>query len=370
MNLNDNYYTLTIMIKKKIKSREDLGKICVDLRKKGKTIGFTSGSFDLLHAGHADYLEKAKDMCDVLIVGVNSDQSVRQYKGENRPVMSEQQRIKLVAALETVDYVFLFNERRNNKNIEALKPDYYIKAGDYKKQSLTSSDLVEKFGGKVRLIPVEEQVSTSAIIDKIAKTGSGENWIKEEGAVHLERRPVKQSPAVFLDRDGTINEEILYLHDPAEYKLCHNAVKGVQKFQDMGYRIIIISNQPGIGMGYYSKQDFYAVNRKMLQIFSDADILVDKIYFCPHSKSEKCDCRKPNQALVQRAREELNVDLKKSIFIGDKTSDMETGKRAGMTTILMKTGFKGEDGEYPGKPDYHAKDLLDAAEWVLKKERG
>lgn len=358
------------MIKHKIKTRKELSKICDDLRKDGKTIGFTSGAFDLFHAGHADYLEKAGAMCDVLIVGVNTDHSVREYKGKTRPIVSEQHRLKLVAALESVDYVFLFDERRNHKNIEILKPHYYIKAGDYKKQSLTSVDLVEELGGEVRLIPVDENISSSNIIENIAFSGSGEKWVEEENAVHVKRKSSKQSPAVFLDRDGTINEEILYLHDPREYKLCPNAIEGIQKFQNMGYRIVVISNQPGIGMGYYTKQDFYAVNRKMLQAFSKAGILVDKIYFCPHSKSEKCDCRKPNQALVQRAKEELNVDLNKSVFIGDKTSDMETGRRAGMTAILVRTGFKGEDGEYPGKPDYHAEDLLDAAEWVLKRERG
>ncbi|MCJ7811691.1 HAD hydrolase-like protein, partial [bacterium] len=87
------------------------------------------------------------------------------------------------------------------------------------------------------------------------------------------------------------------------------------------------------------------------------------------SKSEGCSCRKPGQALVNRAQEELHVDLVHSIFIGDKTSDMETGKRAGMKTILVQSGFQGKDGEYPGEPDYRAKDLLDAAGWILHLER-
>ncbi|MBN1895024.1 HAD-IIIA family hydrolase [bacterium] len=358
------------MISEKIKKREQLVPICEVFRKQGKKIGFTSGAFDLMHAGHADYLEKAKAMCDVLIVGVNTDDSVRSYKGPGRPFVPEDQRIRLVAALESVDFAFLFGERRNQKNIEALKPDFYIKAGDYDAGSLTSKETVEQHGGEVRIIPMLPGVSTTALAEKIAGSASSrERFREEEGAAHIERRPAKTAPALFLDRDGTINEEILYLHDVKELRILPNAIPGIKKFQDMGYRIVIISNQPGIGMGYYSKQDFYRINREILKSLSSAGILVDKIYFCPHSKSEKCECRKPGQALVQRAKEELNLDLSRSVFIGDKTSDMETGRRAGMKTVLVRSGFRGEDGEFPGEPDFRADDILDAAGQVLGAER-
>jgi len=359
------------MTEAKIKTRKAVASLCERLRSEGKRIGFTSGTFDLLHAGHVDYLEKAKAMCDVLVVGVNSDASVRKYKDEGRPIVSEAHRARVVAGLQSVDFVFLFNERRNQKNIERLKPDLYIKAGDYSPEELTSKETVEKYGGEVRLIPLAEDISTTELIRKIRGTGGDETggWVEEEGAVHMKVHQAKRAPGVFLDRDGTINEEILFLHDPREFKLYPNALEGIKAFQDMGYRIVIISNQPGIGMGYYSKQDFYAVNREMLKAFSKVGIVVDKIYFCPHSKSEGCGCRKPAQALIHRAQRELNLDLNHSVFIGDKTSDMEAGKRAGMKTILVKTGFGGKDQEYGGEPDYWAQDILDAAKMVLERER-
>ena len=359
------------MIHDKIKSRKQLSKICDALRKDGKTIGFTSGAFDLLHAGHVDYLEKAKAFCSVLIVGVNSDLSVKKYKGPDRPIINEEQRQKMVAALESVDYVFLFDERRNNENITILKPDYYVKAGDYSSATLTSKEIVESYGGEVKIISIRESISTSKIIERAGRLfGDSDACIVEkEGMVHIQRKPTKSSPAIFLDRDGTVNEEILYLHDPAKFKFLPSAIEGIKKFSDMRYRIVIVSNQPGIGMGYYQEEDFYKVNREMLIRFSKAGILIDKIYFCPHSKSEKCSCRKPEQALIHRAKEELNIDIPNSFFIGDKTSDMETGKRAGMRTILVKTGFQGKDNEYPGEPDYRAEDLLDAANYVLRLER-
>ena len=359
------------MIKNKIQTREAVAAICHKLQKQGKTVGFTSGAFDLLHAGHANYLEKAKAICDVLVVGLNNDESVRSYKGEARPIVAENHRIQLIAALESVDYAFLFSERRNAANIEAIKPDYYIKAGDYSANQLTSKEVVEQYGGEVRLIPVEDVISSSSIIKKIQGNPSNqkESVIEREGAVHFERKPSKASPAIFVDRDGTINEDVLYLHDPKKFRLLPNAAEGLKQFQDMGYRIVIITNQPGIGMGYFEESNFYAVNREMLKSVSKFGILIDKIYFCPHSKSEQCDCRKPSQALVQRAINELNLDLSNSYFIGDKTSDLETGRRAGAKTIAMATGFGCKDGEFSDKSDIIAIDLLDAAKKVLSFER-
>jgi len=359
------------MIQSKIKTRDQLVPICETLRSQGKTVGFTSGAFDLLHAGHVDYLEKAKALCDALVVGVNSDRSVREYKGQDRPIVPERERIKLVAALESVDYVFLFDERRNRKNLEVLKPRYYIKAGDYRVESLTSSDALKVFDGEVRLIPVTETVSSTAVIERILSTGgaASERFVERGGAVHVEPKPAKQSPAVFFDRDGTVIAEADYLHEPERIRILPNALEGMKRFQDMGYRIVMITNQPGIGIGYYSKEDFYRVNRAMLKSFSEKGILVDKIYFCPHGKSENCACRKPEQALVRRAQEELNLDLSRSVIIGDKTSDIETGKRAGMRTVLVRTGFGGRDGEFAMQPDVTAENLLDAAKRILEMER-
>jgi D-glycero-D-manno-heptose 1,7-bisphosphate phosphatase len=359
------------MIQSKIKTRDELIPICESLRSQGKSVGFTSGAFDLLHAGHADYLEKAKALCDVLVVGVNTDRSVREYKGPGRPIVPERERIRLVAALQSVDYCFLFDERRNRRNLEALKPRYYIKAGDYRPESLTSSDALKEFGGEVRLIPVIEAVSSTAMIERILASGCAapEKVVERDGAVHIERKRAKQSPAAFFDRDGTVIEEADYLHEPERIRILPNALEGMKRFQDMGYRIVLITNQPGIGMGYYSKEDFYRVNRALLKSFSGKGILIDKIYFCPHGKSENCACRKPGQALIRRAEEELNLDLPRSIMIGDKTSDIETGKRAGMRTVLVRTGFGGGDGEFDVQPDVNAGDLLEAARLILEMER-
>ncbi len=359
------------MISDKIKTRDELISICEQFRKSKLIIGFTSGAFDLLHAGHVDYLEQAKAQCDNLIVAVNSDASIQKYKGQDRPIISENMRLKTVAALESVDYVFLFDERRNAQNIQLLKPNIYFKAGDYSESQLTSKSVVERFGGEARLIPINEHISTTEIINRIQSVGSaGDQFVEEqERTVHLKRNPPKMQPAIFLDRDGTINREIGYLSEPEQFELLPNALSGLKKMQDLGYRLVIVTNQGGIGLGYFTKEDFYRVNKKMLTEVSQAGITIDKIYFCPHSKAENCPCRKPEIGLILRAKEELNLDLSHSFFVGDSEIDIQTGARAGMKTILIQNELVPDVASLEIKPDFVARDLLEAAEVILNQER-
>jgi len=356
----------------KIKTRDELIPICDELRSRGMILGFTSGAFDLLHAGHVDYLAKARSQCDVLIVALNSDASIRTYKGPDRPIVPERSRLQIVAGLASVDYVFLFDERRNAQNIEALKPHVYFKAGDYAASQLTSGALVEKFGGQIRIIPVTETISTTAIIQRILTVeGQADRFVEEQqDTVHLKRRPVKMAPAIFLDRDGTINKHVNYLSDPNQFELNPFAIDGMKKMQAMGYRLVIVTNQAGIGMGYFSKDDFYRVNLKMMTLVSAAGIHFDKIYFCPHSKSEKCPCRKPEIGLILRAQEELNIDLSHSYFVGDMESDIQAGFNARLKTILIRSPLTPEPTRLAAPPDFIADNLLEAADIILQQERG
>jgi D-glycero-D-manno-heptose 1,7-bisphosphate phosphatase len=335
----------------KIKTREEIANLLdrfgesqsLELHARGYEVGFTSGSFDILHAGHVDYLEKAKSKCDILIVGVNSDESVKKYKGPHRPIISEQDRIRLVAALDCVDYAFLFDERRNKVNIETLKPDFYIKAGDYKESELTSAKYLEPWGGKVILIPLEVNISTSSIIDKIQHLPS------------YTKTQIEPGPAIFIDRDGVINEDTGFVHDPRKFTLLPNVIEGLKKFQDMQYKLVIVTNQGGIGIGYYKEEDFFRVNGKMLNMFSANEIGIDKIYFCPHSRSEKCNCRKPRPGMLERGQRELNIDMSRSFMIGDNETDIKAGISAGVKTFLIG------ESDRRSAADYLVTDLLTAA---------
>jgi rfaE bifunctional protein nucleotidyltransferase chain/domain len=345
---------------KKILTREALSAQCDALRAKGRVIGYTSGVFDLLHPGHVDYLAKARQACDVLVVGVNSDASVRVNKGANRPICSAKDRAEVIAALACVDYVFIFDDKNNNKNIELLKPGIYIKAGDYEKSELSSAPIVEKYGGKVLIIPFKKGYSTTSTIDKIAET------FGSPSALSTELPASKKWPAVFLDRDGTLVEYVDFLHEPEKLKIIPGVFEAIKKLRAGGYRIVVITNQPGIGMGYFTKEDFFGVNRAFLRHASKEGALIDKIYFCPHNQADGCDCRKPEPGMINRAVAELNLDLSKSYFVGDTTMDIEAGRRVGCKTILVKTGLGGSDKTLAVKPDMEVESLTEAAKHILE----
>lgn len=359
------------MIQDKIKNRNELIKLCEKFRREGLVIGFTSGAFDLVHAGHVDYLEQAKSQCDKLIVGINSDSSIQKYKGADRPIIQDNQRLKTVAALESVDYVFLFDERRNAQNIRLLRPHIYFKAEDYAESRLTSKELVEQLGGEVRLMPITEHISTTEIINRVLFSQKNQDPFAEDqkNTIHLKLKPPKMAPAIFLDRDGTINREIGYVNEPEKFEILPHALDGLKKMQDMGYRLVVVTNQGGIGLGYFTKEDFYQVNKKMLKEISKAGITIDKIYFCPHGKGESCPCRKPEIGLILRAKKDLNIDLSHSFLIGDSGVDIEAGARAGMQTILIESEFGPNSQTLEIKPDFIAKDLLEAADIILEQER-
>lgn len=157
------------MISNKIKHSRQLKIIISRLRKQGKIIVFTNGCFDLLHYGHARYLEDAKKEGDILVVAVNSDESVQKIKGDKRPVVSQGDRLKLLAALESVDYVTLFHEQSPLRLIRDLEPDVLVKGADWDKEKIVGKDIVLSCGGKVSTIKLVKGRSTTKLIKKIAK---------------------------------------------------------------------------------------------------------------------------------------------------------------------------------------------------------
>lgn len=154
-------------ITKKIKSRKEIAAIVHNLKREGAKIVFTNGCFDILHLGHARYLREAKKLGDVLIVGLNSDESVRALKGKDRPYVSELERAEILASLACVDYVTIFSELRPDNLIKIIKPDFHVKGGDYKVSKLPEKKLVESLGGKVIVIPPIKGKSTTGIVERI-----------------------------------------------------------------------------------------------------------------------------------------------------------------------------------------------------------
>jgi len=153
----------------KIKTREEISKIADKLRKEGKKIVTTNGTFDLMHYGHVKLFEYAKQQGDFLIVGINSDKSVKQYKGPKRPIINDKYRAEVVAALQYVDYVTIYDEVDCLKFVESVKPDVHVNAATYGINCI-ERDIVEKNGGKIKLFEVIKGHSTTEIIKKILET--------------------------------------------------------------------------------------------------------------------------------------------------------------------------------------------------------
>ncbi len=154
-------------MKSKIKKRKELAELMEKERSKGKTIVFTNGCFDLLHVGHVRYLSEAKKRGDILVIGLNSDSSVRAIKGNKRPVISQNQRAEVLSALFFVDYISVFDEPDPLNLIMTIKPDILVKGADWPEDKIIGGDFVKSRGGKTERIPLVPMASTTGIIEKI-----------------------------------------------------------------------------------------------------------------------------------------------------------------------------------------------------------
>ena len=148
-------------------SQRDMQKKVKQLQENGKKVVFTNGVFDILHVGHLTYLEEARELGDVLIVGVNSDRSVKTNKGDKRPINPEENRAEMLLGLKFVDFTVIFDEKTPENLLGLLKPDIHVKGGDYKKEDLPETEIVEKNGGEVKILSFVDNISTTEIINKI-----------------------------------------------------------------------------------------------------------------------------------------------------------------------------------------------------------
>lgn len=180
--------------------------------------------------------------------------------------------------------------------------------------------------------------------------------------------------AVFLDRDGVITQEPPhYAHKLSQLKLISKSADAIRLLNERGFLVIIASNQAGIARGYYQEEDMILFNRAMKDRLAKDGAHIDAIYYCPHYPEAEveryrvdCDCRKPQPGMLKRAEKELNINLKQSFLVGDKLSDIEAGKRAGCTTIMVRTGQGADELESNQiECGYVADDLYDAVEHIL-----
>ena len=183
--------------------------------------------------------------------------------------------------------------------------------------------------------------------------------------------------AVFLDKDGTISHDKGYIDHPSKVELFPNSAKAIQLLNNSGLKVCIVSNQAGIARGYFGEDMLQSIDKTLQRKLLANHAYYDAVYYCPHHPDhghypykKDCDCRKPNPGMLLKASDEYGLDLKESYMVGDKDSDLEAGRRAGCKTILVLTGY-GEDTKKNlngHQPDFVAKDLLEAVNWILTLE--
>ena len=184
--------------------------------------------------------------------------------------------------------------------------------------------------------------------------------------------------AVFLDRDGTINEEMGYINHLSRFKILPGVTEAIKLLNEKGYLAIVVSNQSGVGRGYFPVEVVHQVHNHLEEILKDEGAKLDGIYFCPHyprgavpEYSKECECRKPKTGLIEQACKDHDINLSGSFVIGDRITDIELAHRAGLKSIMVKTGYGRGDLEYVlpqrlMKPDHIAEDLLDAVTWIIR----
>ena len=173
---------------------------------------------------------------------------------------------------------------------------------------------------------------------------------------------------VLLDRDGTIIVERNYLSDPDQVELLPGVAEGLHRLQNMGLGLVIITNQSGLGRGYFHEAQLDRVHQRMKTLLQAEDVILDGIYVCPHRPEEHCSCRKPNPGLVLAAASELGFEPSACLVIGDKPSDIELGRRIGATTFLVRTGYGMQSLTRAAcQPDYIVDDLYEASQVISRQ---
>ena len=188
------------------------------------------------------------------------------------------------------------------------------------------------------------------------------------------------TPGVFLDRDGTVGEEVGYVNHVSRCRLLPRSAEAIRLLNEAGRRVAIVTNQAGVARGYFGEEMIVAVHERLRGLLESAGARVDGIYYCPHHPSagdppyrSECECRKPLPGLVLRAARELGIDLARSYMIGDSARDVKAAQAAGVTPVLVLTGYGRGEWEHQRErftipPAHVAEDLLDASRWILARD--
>ena len=232
----------------------------------------------------------------------------------------------------------------------------------------------------LRECPIDHRCMTGVTVEQVCEAGvsilsrrSGSPPEQQEAVTHrgpLDRRRVLEGYTIFLDRDGTLNEDPGYLRSASELKLLPGVAAALARLKSAGARLVVVTNQSGVGRGFLSLKDLEAIHARLEGLLEQRDAAVDAIYFCPHHPDDGCRCRKPATGMIDRAVSELQIDLQKSYLVGDHASDIQLAKAVGAKSILVTSGKVDEQAlnmlrAARAMPDLVAPSMAETAEWIL-----
>lgn len=325
---------------KKIKTQSEIIRAVKNLKKQGKKIVTYNGSFDILHLGHLKAIKEAKKQGDILIIILNTDASIKMYKGWHHPINRENVRLEMLVYLDDVDYVVTFDQINPLEILGKIQPDVHCNGSDWGRDCIERS-VVEEYGGKIHILDWQDGFSTSNLIKNILDAYS---------------RP--EIKAVFLDRDGTINiTREGYVCNVSQFRFAPGVMVALKKLSKSGYKIIVITNQSGIGRKVFKENELKKIHRYMNSEIKKSGARIDAVYYCTHHPDDNCDCRKPKIGMFLEAVKDFNINLSKSWFVGDDQRDVIAGRYANIKTI--KIGGK-MSANLKLEPNYYVKNLLEA----------
>lgn len=318
----------------------------------------TNGVFDVLHRGHVDYLHRAAALGGSLLVAVNTDASARLLgKGPDRPLNLEIDRAFVLAGLTSVSLVTFFDTRTPVELIRRVRPDIYVKGGDYDMETLEETRVVRGWGGQSIALPFVDGFSTTALVQRIRKP-----------------QPAKQPlrKAAFLDRDGVINKDKAYVYRWDDFEFVPGAIEGMRQLQAAGYALVIVTNQSGLARGYYTEAEYQKLTTTLCEELLRQGVQIDAVYHCPHHPkgnvphlSMDCDCRKPAPGMLIRAASELGLSIPDSLLIGDKATDIEAARAAGVGRAYLVHSDNPESGADHSIADGCFASLIDCVAQIL-----
>ena len=249
----------------------------------------------------------------------------------------------------------------------------YIPKGQFSDLGRDIFPKVVVSGGAIFAYNTPEYIADVGTPDRLRKA---EADLASGKVARLNRRNARK--AVFLDRDGTLNVEVGHVRAPEQLHLLPGVTEAIRLINQSEYLCVVVTNQPAIAKGFVTEQELNRIHAKLETLLGAEHAYLDRIYYCPHHPEKgfpgerpeykiPCACRKPAPGMVLRAASELNVDLSRSFIVGDRTADIRTGANAGVKTILLRTGYAGQDAEYSCRPDFVFEDLTQTANFVVNQ---